>query len=641
MEAKTESNILFKIANIEIDRFVTYMMIGLWLFGILISFHFDTWFLGVGMGSVLLGTFLIAARTFPTQLISRLVASTAMALYMIQYLAQLQGLYEMHFWFFIMPMFLIIYQDWRVFVPFSTIIVAHHFGIYLLVNKGQNQYLSYFINMNSLNNMTFFYHMGLAMLGVASAGGVSYKLREETKERYENAEALENQLQEMESVALNVKTVAERIAVRKNSNTSKSVSESLAEMGLAFNEIIDKIVEEIKVVVEVASQEGNLSSRMEEKDKYGVWKVLSVSINKLLSSVARPVMKINQVVNNMSNGVLNDHIETQTKGQIKELFDNMNMALSNLRILLKKVSLGVNELESATSEMVISGSQMDASTNEIANSNSKMSSGTYMQLKAIEKTSQILEVVMSGSAEMQEDAEKINRAAREGFESSETGKQIVDIVVNDINRINEFSEKTFESIQTLSDRSKEISTMLNVINEIASQTNLLALNAAIEAAQAGENGRGFAVVADEIKKLAEDARKSTKEIEGIIGVVLNDTMKATEMMSEMKKNVNSGVESTQKANEMFNLISEGTKKTLYISKNLLGTTNNQTNKINEVVGNMESVVMISEQTAAGAKEVASLSSHLSKGMKDFKRNSKNLNKMGKDLKDSMNKFTLD
>ena len=67
-------------------------------------------------------------------------------------------------------------------------------------------------------------------------------------------------------------------------------------------------------------------------------------------------------------------------------------------------------------------------------------------------------------------------------------------------------------VERLAGAAREISSVTQLIDEIAGQTNLLALNATIEAARAGEAGRGFAVVAHEVKELASSTSAATEQI---------------------------------------------------------------------------------------------------------------------------------
>lgn len=121
----------------------------------------------------------------------------------------------------------------------------------------------------------------------------------------------------------------------------------------------------------------------------------------------------------------------------------------------------------------------------------------------------------------------------------------------EIMRIVRNSRDTADSTQTLTASASdytvrlekaaaEMTSIVEIINDIAGQINLLALNATIESARAGEAGKGFAVVASEVKQLASQVSNATSTISGQIdGVqsVSTDVIRALQDISSSMTNI--------------------------------------------------------------------------------------------------------
>ena len=128
--------------------------------------------------------------------------------------------------------------------------------------------------------------------------------------------------------------------------------------------------------------------------------------------------------------------------------------------------------------------------------------------------------------------------SRETAEGSTQCLSLTTEIVEDTENLKGEIEIETGAVNSLISKSKDISDVINIIQEIAFQTNILSLNAAVEAATAGEAGKGFAVVAQEVRNLATRSADAAKQIKDVVTSIQSDTQKIDESSKVVAKVAN-------------------------------------------------------------------------------------------------------
>lgn len=422
--------------------------------------------------------------------------------------------------------------------------------------------------------------------------------------------------------------------------TSSGDLGKMIEDNLALRDTLKEIIYNVNKVVRAAGEDGNLHARLNLANAQGAWKTLVDSLNQLLQSIADPILEFNTIVNEMAKGDLTKRFQMQANGDIKNMGEALNKAIANLNDLMFSIGRNADVVAGSASNMLQKTDSMKRNTSEVVTAISQMAKGAQDQASRTDESSKLVDRVMTSANEMEKKANVINKAAEKGQRSSEDGLKIIKNLVSNMSGIKESAQQTSKSIEILTKRAEEIGRTLNVITDIASQTNLLALNAAIEAARAGDAGRGFAVVAEEIRKLAEDSRKSAVEIEKIISDVQKDTLSAGKAIEMMEMSVKDGNKASTEAENIFQEIARSSEETFEFSKEIQEATSGQKSAIDLVVRNIEQIVVVAEETAAGTQQVASSSQQLNNAMVEITDGSNKLSGVASELQACINEFKL-
>lgn len=171
----SQNRLLFMGITERADRLMNYFLWGYFILGLVFAQFYDTWLIAFGVGGLSLLAYYSVKYLLPSSNLYQYVLSAVLGIFMAQYIYQMHGLFEMHFFAFIGSTLLICYEKWKLQLPMLIVVMVHHAVFGYLQNSGVNEI--YFTQLDYFDLQTFAIHILLADMIFFICGLWAYLLR--------------------------------------------------------------------------------------------------------------------------------------------------------------------------------------------------------------------------------------------------------------------------------------------------------------------------------------------------------------------------------------------------------------------------------------------------------------------------------
>lgn len=330
----------------------------------------------------------------------------------------------------------------------------------------------------------------------------------------------------------------------------------------------------------------------------------------------------------------------QAEAELAQMASALNNTLISMKNMINEVKSNTEEgiqkkkiIEQSLYDLEINSSEVASSIEQVARGASEQARDLQASLQEIDELSRSIEEIAGNTGTIYKYMGKINAHVKNGNEHMLQLRDCMNNISNNYNQVAGLMDKLREA-------ASQINNITSVMTAIAEQTNLLSLNASIEAARAGEHGRGFAVVAAEIAKLAENSKRSAKEIASLIHEIVSSVDITSHSLRNTGDSISAQIRAAEYTIENFGQIVMSVEKAVPLIQDIYENINTTKTASRQLVAHLEAISAITQQNSASSEEVSASSEEMAALITNINELLQDLNKAMYKLGNSVGRFKI-
>ena len=348
----------------------------------------------------------------------------------------------------------------------------------------------------------------------------------------------------------------------------------------------------------------------------------------LTRALTSPLERFQEQLKYISNTLdLSQRLETKDEAELGELAAQTNSLLARLAGAIRGVLHSSSHLSEAANNLALTAGLVSRNTGRQQEVSQSMAAAVEQMSSSVAEITSTMEELSASSTQIADHSQSVVDVANLTLDSSKKGADAMQYLQLRMADIHHDSENSLQEIVLLGSKSKEISKVMDLINNLADQTKLIAFNAALEASSAGESGKRFSVVASEIRRLADSVTDSTHEIEDRIQEIQDSINRLVITSEKGASSIQLGMQVSLDTADDLNALVQAASKTSSAAQQISLSTRQQK--------------AASSQVVIALRDIANASAHNAQSVRSITDISEEMIKMSADLSQLVGEFTVD